>query len=50
MSERMTNQSLRDQFHLGEDKAAIASQIISAMVEAGLIKPDGRAVTAPDSA
>lgn len=40
MSERMTNQSLRDRFHLGEDKAAIASQIISATIEAGLIKPD----------
>lgn len=40
MSERMTNQSLRDRFHLGEDKAATASQIISATIEAGLIKPD----------
>lgn len=40
MSERMTNQSLRERFHLGEDKAAIASQIISATIEAGLIKPD----------
>lgn len=40
MSERMTNQSLRERFHLGEDKAAIASQIISATIEAGLIKAD----------
>ncbi len=40
MSERMTNQSLRDRFHLGEDKAAIASQVIAATIEAGLIKAD----------
>jgi predicted HTH transcriptional regulator len=40
MSERMTNQSLRERFHLGEDKAAIASQIISATIEAELIKAD----------
>jgi ATP-dependent DNA helicase RecG len=40
MAERMTNQSLRERFHLGEDKAAIASQIIAATIEAGLVKPD----------
>lgn len=40
MSERMTNQSLRERFHLGEDKATIASQIIAATIENGLIKPD----------
>ena len=40
MSERMTNQSLRERFHLGEDKAAIASQVIAATIETGLIKPD----------
>lgn len=40
MSERMTNQSLRERFHLGEEKAAIASQVIAATIEAGLIKPD----------
>lgn len=40
MSEKMTNQSLRERFHLAEDKAAIASQIIAAAIEAGLIKPD----------
>lgn len=40
MSEKMTNQSLRERFHLGEDKAAIASQIIAAAIEAGQIKPD----------
>ena len=40
MSEKMTNQSLRERFHLGEDKAAITSQIIAAATEAGQIKPD----------
>jgi ATP-dependent DNA helicase RecG len=40
MAEKMTNQSLRERFHLGEDKAAIASQVIAAAIEAGLIKPD----------
>lgn len=40
MSERMTNQSLRERFNLPESKAAITSQIIAATVEAGLIKPD----------
>ncbi|MDB6011522.1 MAG: MloB [Gammaproteobacteria bacterium] len=36
----MTNQSLRARFHLGEDKAAIASQVIAATIDAKLIKPD----------
>lgn len=40
MSERMTNQSLRERFHLGEDKAAVASQVIAATIEAGLVKLD----------
>lgn len=40
MSERMTNQSLRQRFQLGNDKAAIGSQVIAATIEAGLIKPD----------
>jgi len=40
MSERMTNQSLRERFHLAEDKAAIASQVIAATIETGLIKAD----------
>jgi ATP-dependent DNA helicase RecG len=40
MSERMTNQSLRERFHLPESKSAIISQVISATIEAGLIKPD----------
>ena len=40
MSERMTNQSLRERFHLDEGKAAVASQVIAATIEAGLVKPD----------
>lgn len=36
----MTNQSLRSRFHLAEDKAAIASQVIAATIDAKLIKPD----------
>lgn len=40
MAEKMTNQSLRGRFHLGEDKAAVASQIIAATIEAKLIKSD----------
>ncbi len=37
---RFTNQSLRERFHLAEDKAVIASQVIAATIEAGLIKSD----------
>ena len=40
MGERMTNQSLRERFHLPESKSASVSQIISAAIEAGVIKPD----------
>lgn len=40
MSAHMTNQSLRARFGLGESKSAIASQIIAATQDAGLIKPD----------
>jgi len=40
MSERMTNQSLRERFHLPESKSAVVSQVISATIETGLIKPD----------
>lgn len=40
MSERMTNQSLRDRFHLTESKSASVSQVINAAIEAGLIKSD----------
>ncbi len=38
--ERMTNQTLRQRFHLPEGKSAIVSQIITLTVEAGLIKSD----------
>lgn len=40
MSERMTNESLRERFHLPENKRAITSQIIAATMEASLIKAD----------
>lgn len=40
MSESTTNQSLRERFHLPESKSAIASQIIAATIEIGLIKAD----------
>lgn len=40
MSERMTNQSLRERFHLPESKAATISQVISATLDAKLIKLD----------
>lgn len=42
MREQMTNQSLRERFHLPESKSAIVSQIISATQEAGLVKTDER--------
>jgi ATP-dependent DNA helicase RecG len=38
MNDQMSNQSLRERFGLPESKAAIASQIISATVEANLVK------------
>jgi ATP-dependent DNA helicase RecG len=38
--DRMTNQSLRERFHLPESKSAIVSQIIAATIEAGQIKAD----------
>lgn len=40
MAERMTNQSLRERFHLPESKSAIVSQIIAAAIEAKVVKPD----------
>jgi len=43
MSESMTNQSLRERFHLPESKGATVSQIISASIEAGSIKADQKA-------
>jgi hypothetical protein len=36
----MTNQSLRERFHLPESKSAVVSQVISAAIETGFIKPD----------
>jgi predicted HTH transcriptional regulator len=45
MSERMTNQSLRERFNLPERKSAIASQVIAATTEAGLIKSDEKVGT-----
>jgi len=44
-NQQMTNQSLRERFHLGEDKVATASQIIAATVDAGRIKPADPAQT-----
>jgi len=43
LSQRMTNQSLRERFSVPESKSAIISQIISATQEAGLVKPDEKA-------
>lgn len=40
MAERMTNQSLRERFGLSDAKAAVASQVIAAAIEAGLVKAD----------
>ncbi len=40
MNQRMTNQTLRERFGLGEGKQAITSQIITATIDAGLIKAD----------
>jgi ATP-dependent DNA helicase RecG len=42
-SEQMTNQSLRERFKLPEFKSTIVSQIISAAVDADLIKQDMKA-------
>ena len=42
MAEKMTNQSLRERFHLPESKSASVSQVIALTIEAGLIKPDER--------
>jgi ATP-dependent DNA helicase RecG len=39
-SERMTNQSLRERFHLPESKSASVSQVIAAAMDAGQIKLD----------
>ena len=46
MSERMTNQTLRERFRLSESKSAIVSQTIAAAIEAKLVKAD-EAVAGP---
>jgi hypothetical protein len=38
----MTNQTLRERFRLPEAKSATVSQIISAAIDMGLVKPDRR--------
>lgn len=40
VAEHMTNQSLRERFHLPESKSASVSQVIAATVDSGFIKPD----------
>jgi predicted HTH transcriptional regulator len=45
MSERMTNQSLRERFLVSESKSALISQVIAATIEANLIKPDEKVGT-----
>jgi len=45
MNQSMTNQSLRERFKLPESKTATVSQIISATVDAGKIKPADPAQT-----
>lgn len=40
MSERMTNQTLRERFHLPESKVTSVSQVIAAAIEAGMVKAD----------
>jgi ATP-dependent DNA helicase RecG len=45
MSERMTNQTLRERFRLSASKTAVISQVIAATIEANLIKLDKGAGT-----
>jgi predicted HTH transcriptional regulator len=45
MRQRMTNQSLRERFQLPESKSAIASQVIAATTEVGLVKLDEKVGT-----
>ena len=40
MRQDMTNQSLRERFHLPDSKSSSVTQVINQAVEAGLIKPD----------
>lgn len=42
MGQYMTNQSLRERFKLDEEKSATVSQVITATVDAGLVKPDDK--------
>ena len=42
MSQHMTNQTLRERFKLPESKSASVSQVITATVDAGKIKPDDK--------
>jgi predicted HTH transcriptional regulator len=45
MEEKMTNQSLRERFHLPESKSAVVSQVIAAALENTVIKLDERVGT-----
>jgi ATP-dependent DNA helicase RecG len=45
MSERMTNQTLRERFGLPESKSTIVSQVIAAAIDADLIKLDEKVGT-----
>jgi predicted HTH transcriptional regulator len=45
MGERMTNQSLRERFRVPENRMASVSQVISASIDADLIKADDKAGT-----
>lgn len=47
---KMTNKSLRERFGLAESKGALVSRIISATIEARLIKPDTLSESRRDSA
>lgn len=42
VSEKMTNQSLRERFHLPENKSASVSQVIATTIDAGLVKLDDK--------
>ena len=44
-TERMTNQSLRERFHIPQNKAYLVSGVIAAALEAGKIKPDEKVGT-----
>ena len=40
MTERMTNETLRERFGLPQSRSNVASQVIAATIEAGIIKAD----------